>query len=380
MTQSAWEKQRDFHIYMDPAIIYQMREMYWRSEADTTLKWLAQKHPYNNAWTALEGKPDGEWFLLGVGLGKGTYRGSATLKAKGDDEFILDGTLVFSDGTFETFSGEATLYGGYALRTRTSHNGSATMGAFSFVDGIITGEHHYNAPNFRTSSSSWFPITQKSSALRITPGYLLSGEETKILIEGIGLPKVTATDITVSDAEVEVLQATTTSSRTIEVMLVYMGTGHGKANLSVNGLDTHSLKLAPRIDYLSISPAMGRARVNGGINYPAEGVQFQAFAYSSGADADNPSDDYQLGPVAADFSLAEEKTRPNDDDLVYVGTIETDGTYLPTVDYNPIPGREYGGEGTGLVKVIAEYTRGEIPYTAEGRLVLTVPDYIQRIK
>ena len=50
------------------------------------------------------------------------------------------------------------------------------------------------------------------------------------------------------------------------------------------------------------------------------------------------------------------------------------------MDYNPIPAREYGGEGTGMVKVVAEYTRGEIAYTAEGRLVVTVPDYIQRLK
>jgi hypothetical protein len=150
--------------------------------------------------------------------------------------------------------------------------------------------------------------------------------------------------------------------------------------MSVKGLEAGSLKLAPRIDYLKVSPPTGRARVNGGINYPAEGVQFQALAYSSAADADSPSDDFLLGPVAADFRLAEEQTRPDDDDLVHVGVIQRDGTYLPSGDYNPIPGRAYGGEGTGMVKVIAEYTRGAIPYTAEGRLVVTVPDYIQRLR
>ena len=380
MTASAWEKLRDFHIYIDPAIIYQMREMHWRSEADTALKRLAQELPYSRAWTAPEAKPDGEWFLLGVEPGKGTYRGNATLKSRGNDEYALEGVLSFSDGTSEAFSGEATLYGGYALRTRTSHNGSATMGAFSFLDGTISGEHHHSAPHFRTSSSTWFSVTQESRALRITPGYLLTDEETKILIEGIRLPEVKAEDIAVSTAEIEVLQATTTSPETIEVLLVYRGTGHGTASMSVKGLEAGSLKLAPRIDYLSISPATGRARVDGGANYPAEGVQFQAFAYSTGADAGKPSDDFLLGPVAADFSLAEEKTRPGDDDLVYLGAIQRDGTYLPSSDYNSIPGREYGGEGTGMVKVIAEYTRGVIPYTAEGRLVVTVPDYIQRLK
>ncbi len=380
MTVPAWEKLRDFHIYIDPAIIYQMREMHWRSEADTALKGLAGKLPYKRAWTAPDATPGGKWFVLGVEPGKGTFRGKAALKSTGDDEYALEGSLSFSDGTFETFSGEATLYGGYALRTRASHNGSATMGAFRFLDGTISGEHHHNAPNFRTSSSTWFPVTEKSRALRITPDYLLTGEQTTMLIEGINLPEVTAEDIVVSGDQVDVVQAATTSPETIEVVLTYRGTGHGSLEVSVKGLDTPPLKLAPRIDYLSLSPEMGRARVNGGINYPAEGVQFQAFAYSGGEDADNPLDDYLLGPVAADFSLAEEKTRPGDDDLVYVGAIETDGTYLPSGDYNPIPAREYGGEGTGMVKVIAEYTRGEIAYTAEGRLVVTVPDYIQRLR
>ena len=109
-------------------------------------------------------------------------------------------------------------------------------------------------------------------------------------------------------------------------------------------------------------------------------MQFQALAWSRGADTDIPSDDILLGPVAAEFSLAEEISRPGDDDLVYMGAIEANGTYLPIGDYQPIPAREYGGEGTGMVKVIAKYTRGEVPYTAEGRMVVTVPDYIQRLK
>lgn len=388
MAPSAWAKLRDFHLYIDPAIMYQLREMHWRSEADEVLQNLARDYPYQSAWTAAETKPEGEWFVLGVEPGKGNYRGKASLKSSGNDEYALQGSLSFSDGTAESFSGEATLYGGYALRTRARHNGSATMGAFSFVNGAITGEHHHAAPHFRTSSSTWYPVTQKGQALRMTPGYLLAGEETKVLIEGMGLPEVTAKDIEVSAADVVVLQATTTSPETIEVLLAYRGTGHGTTSVTVKGLAAPapnpapqlSLRLAPGMDYLSISPATGRARVNSGVNYPAEGLQFQAFAYSRGADTDDPLDDYLLGPVDAVFSLAEEETRPGDDDLAYLGAIEADGTYLPTGDYNPIPARDYGGEGTGMVKVIAKYTRGVNSYSAEGRLVVTVPDFIQRIK
>ena len=281
MTPKAWEKLRDFHLYIDPAIMYQMREMHWRDEADVVLKGLAESHSYSSAWTAPQAKPEGEWLVLGVEPGKGNYQGRASLESTGDDEYLLQGDISFTDGTQESFSGEATLYGGYALRTRTRHNGAATMGAFSFVDGVISGEHHRAAPHFRTSSSTWYPLTQKSQALRITPGYLLTGEETKILIEGIELPRVATKDIRFS-ADVEVLQATTTGPTTIELRVAYRGAGHGTTSVGIKGLDTPSaqlaLQLAPRIDYLTISPLTGRARVNGGVNYPAEGVQFQAFA------------------------------------------------------------------------------------------------------
>jgi quinohemoprotein amine dehydrogenase len=384
MTGTAWKKLRDFHIYIDPAIMFQMREMYWREEADKALENLARKSPYRRAWTAGQAKPDGQWFMLGSEPGKGSYRGNARLTYVADDEYTLEGKLSFSDGTFETFSGEATLYGGYALRTRTSQNGSATMGAFSFVDGTISGEHHHNAPDYRSSSSTWFPVTDTSRVLRVTPDYLLADEETRILVEGINLPEVTAKDIVVSINDVKVLQASTTSPETIEILLAYQGKGHKNFKLGIKGLEDTAaklvLKLAPKIDYLSVNPALGRARVNGGINYPAEGVQFQALAYSNGEDADNPADDILLGPVAADFHLAEEKTRPNDDDLVHLGAIKANGTYLPSGDFDPIPAREYGGEATGMVKVIAKYTRGEATYSAEGKLVVTVPDYIQRLK
>ena len=384
MTASAWSKLRDFHLYMDPAIMYQMREMHWRSEADAVLQYLGERFPYGQAWAPPKGKPDGEWLMLGNEPGKGAYRGHVTLVSRGDDEFSMQGKLSYSDGTSETFSGEATLYGGYALRTRARQNGSTTMGAFSLVNGTITGEHHHAAPDFRTSSSTWFPITSRRRVLRITPAYLLANEETEVLIEGVGLPEVSARDISASLPDLEVLQARTTGPETIEAVVVYRGTGHAPATLKIKGLEpsssTLAVKLAPRIDYLSISPATGRARVNGGLNYPAEGVQFQAFAYSSGEDAEDPADDYQLGPVAATFSLAEEQTRPDDDDLVHLGAIEADGTYLPSGDYNPIPSRSYGSEGTGMVRVIAQYNRGADSYTAEARLVVTVPDFIQRIK
>ena len=84
--------------------------------------------------------------------------------------------------------------------------------------------------------------------------------------------------------------------------------------------------------------------------------------------------------MPATFRLAEQKTRDGDDDMTWLGTILPNGSYLPTVDYAPNPKRTYTGDNSGLVKVLARYKRGERTWDAQGELMVTVPDYIARIR
>jgi len=140
----------------------------------------------------------------------------------------------------------------------------------------------------------------------------------------------------------------------------------------VNKLNSVAVNLADRIDYIKITPELGRARVYGGVHFPAEGVQFEAIAYAAG--------DVALGAVAASFKLSEEVTRENDDDLAWVGAIGANGFYHPKGDYGQVLTREYKTEATGLVKVEAAYRRGDRDYAAEAMLAVVPPDYVQRIK
>lgn len=380
MTESAWKKLLDLHLYTTPTVVFQMREMRWIPEAEGVLAQLAKSQPYGQAWQAPKVTPVGSWMVLGYEPGKGNYRGQATVATASGGDFQLSGNLTYADGSSDSFRGEATLYGGHALRTRTTHNGFKTIGAYTFANGLLKGEHHFPAPDFRTSASSWYPLTDKAQVLRITPAYLLSGETTTLVLEGMNLPQVAAADLQVAGGEVEILSAKRLSAEVIEAQVTYRGKEVKQAKLNLKGLEAGPLTLAPQIDYIAVTPPLGRARVSGGQHFPAEGVQFEAIAYSKGADAASPADDLLLGPVPASFKLSEEVTRPGDDDLFWLGAIEADGTYLPIGDYGPIPAREYQGEGTGLVKVEADYTRGGRTYAAHGRLVVTVPDYIPRIK
>lgn len=379
MTKSAWAKVRDFHYYVDPPIDGQMREMRWTKEADTVLAGLAETHSYDKAWKAPEAKLAGSWVILGHEPGKGDYRGHASINADQNGSYAVEGTLNFTDGTSENFHGDAALYGGHALRTRTTHNNFKTVGAYSFDKGIIHGQHHFPAPDYRTSTSTWYPADGSAQLLKVTPSYLLTGETMSLTLEGVKLPEVTAGDLGFSGGKVEVLGAKRVGE-TIIAQVVYRGAGAAVETLKVKKLNAVPVTLANQIDYIKVTPELGRARVNGGIHYPAEGCQFEATAYSYGTDTSDPADDLVLGSVPAHFKLSEEVTRSGDDDLPWIGAIGRSGTFIPSGDYGRVFTREYKTEATGLVKVEAEYLRAGHHYTAEALLGVVPPDFVQRIK
>lgn len=379
-TPESWAKLRDFHLYVVPTVVHQLREMRWVEEADAALAWLAQKLPYGKAWSAPAAKLAGNWGLFGYEPGKGAYRGEARITDAGNGEYRLTGSVAYADGTDETFAGEATLYGGYALRTRTKNNGSAVHGAYIVRGDEATGEWHLPAPEFRTSAARWLRDDGTPKVARIVPGFLVAGEKTTLTVEGLNLPADAKTaDVSFGGAAVKVLAAKRVGPGALELAVVSGATKLADVRVTVKGIDAGTVKLAPRIDGIAVAPEMGRARVSGGVHYPAEGVQFEAIAYANDRGG-KKSVRVPLGPVPAAFRLAEEKTRPDDDDTQWLGAIKPNGSYVPAGDYGVNPTRTYSGDNTGLVKVLATYRRGARAFTAEAALMVTVPDYIARIR
>jgi quinohemoprotein amine dehydrogenase len=399
MTAASWAKLRDFHLWFDPAVVYQMREMHWRDEAAAVLQEMPKRYGYGQAWTAPEPRLAGRWTIVGYEPGKGSYRGEAEVTGGADGEYRLRGELRYSDRTREPFDGEATLYGGYALRTRTHHGKAETRGAY-IVSGVeMKGENHFPAPRFRTSSATWIRKDAGPRVARVSPRFLLAGEQTTVTVEGVALPAVATADVAFTGGSVKVLSAKRAGPDVIELRVVATAAAPGEAKLSVKGLDAGAVTVAPAIDYIAVTPAVGRARLSGGRGVPAEGVQYQAIAYARNAKPHaqppavastagavpvafkpDPASDVALGPVPATFELAEEKTREGDDDVKYAGTISSNGTYLPRGSYGPLPSRPAALEGSGLVKVLATYRRGARKYDAEAQLAVTVPDFVQRIR
>jgi quinohemoprotein amine dehydrogenase len=368
MTPERWGQLREFHLYQVPTVLYQLREMHWMDESAAVLKKLAQALPYGNSWKAPAATPSGSYEILGYEPGRGNYRGQASVKGVGNDDYAISGSLFYDDGTSENISGHGTLYGGHAFRTRIMANGRTVFGAYSFTGGELKGEQHFPAPDFRTSSSVWYPLSGKARVVKASPAYLLAGETTTVTLQGVQLPEG---EVTCSDPAVEVLSAKRVAPDTIEVKALYKGEGARKAAFRVRGAGEVAVALADQIDHISVTPELGRARVAGGKNFPAEGVQFEAHAFAAGLD---------LGPVPAQFTLTPQNKRPNDDDVAWLGRISSGGKYLPIGNYEPIGSREFHAEGTGLVNVEAVYTRGDRPYAAKAMLAVTLPDFVPRIK
>jgi quinohemoprotein amine dehydrogenase alpha subunit len=379
MTPEAWAKLRDFHLYIVPTVVFQMREMRWVAEADAMLAYLAAALPYGKAWSAPAAKLDGAWAVFGYEPGRGTWRGEVRVSDAGNAEYKLAGSLVHADGMAETFAGEATLYGGYALRTRTKNNGYAVHGACIVSGDEARGEWHRQAPDFRTSSATWLRSGGAAKIARVWPAFVLKGEKTTLTVEGVGLPDVRPADVAFAGGSVEVLGARRVAANALELQVVSSTASLTEATLTVKGLDAGTVRLAPQVDHIAIAPEMGRARLSGGTHYPAEGVQFEAIAYATSGSG-KAAKKVALGPVPATFRLAEEKTRPDDDDLRWLGAIQPNGAYLPMGDFGPNPARSYRGENSGLGKVVATWRHGERTLRAEARLAVTVPDYIARIR
>lgn len=379
MTPDSWAKLRDFHLFIVPTIVYQMRAMRWIPEADAALARLASQLPYGKTWSAPAAKLEGAWAVFGYEPGRGSYRGEARIARLGNAEYKLTGSLAHADGTRETFAGEGTLYGGYALRTRTRNNGFPSNGAYIVAGDELRGESHLPAPDFRTSRAQWLRIGDAPRVARVVPGYLLKGEKTTLTVEGVKLPEVSAADVAFGGSPVKVLSARRVAPDALELQVLSAAEKLGEAKLTVKGIDAGVVRLAPRIDHIAVVPQMGRARLSGGARYPAEGVQFEAIAFAKD-DHRSSAAGVALGPVTATFQLAEEKTRSDDDDLRWLGAIKPNGTYLPLGDYAPNALRNYSTENSGLVKVVARYQRGGQTYGAQAWLAVTVPDYIPRIR
>jgi quinohemoprotein amine dehydrogenase len=136
-----------------------------------------------------------------------------------------------------------------------------------------------------------------------------------------------------------------------------------------------------KIDYIKVTPDASMGRL-GGVTTAKQFAQFEAIAYSAGADGKpNTVDDVPIGPVAARWSMEEFVSTPGDDDVKFVGSLNDSGLFTPNVE-GPNPERKkqsnnYPTNNWGDVWVNASYESEGKTLMARSYLVVTIPVYMR---
>ncbi len=399
MTKDQWSENRNLHLGYYPTVIPQMREMDWYKESEELIEPLAKLFPFHTddyqQWLKSRKDQDltGSWNVAGYQPGMGYYHGVYTIApntAKGEDEYIIEKKVQYQSGLTVSTKGEGTLFSEYHLRyalAPTPLTGrvegvfdldASTMGFKGKWWTVVQDSNSYGNESFYKATGASKIIAAFPQSLRVA-----AGKEQTLTLVGVNLSEgIAENDIKFSDANIKVSKVVKTDkSELVCKVMVGAGASIGLADVSVKGLGFKGLKVFNKIDAISISPRIGRARVSSGAAYPPQGVQFVARGINFGADGKKgTSDDLVLDPVNAKWELAEEKTREDDDDMEYLNTSIINGLYTPITTYGPIKTRKQNREGVGLIAVNAKFEDQGRQLMDKVRLAVTVPDFITHLK
>lgn len=365
-----------------------------RHPMEKALENLAQKFPLKTPewsnWAPNMRAPKlaGRWAFTGYQTGKGPLYGVTTVNPTDkEDEFTTETRYVRAKtGEVVTRQGKAVLYTGFQWRGRSfagsNSNGQTGMREVMFVE-----------RNQRELSGRWFTGAYDETGIDVTlrrigndplvlgldSSGLQSGVTREVQIHGANFPANVAPSAIDFGPGVTVHRVVSAAPELLKVELeVAKGAGIGPRDVGVAGFYREGAAVVyDKIDAIKVRPQAGMARV-GGINFPKQYQQFEAIAFSNGADGkpDTP-DDLNLGPIDVVWSIEEFTATFNDDDKEYAGTLDDKGLFTPNVD-GPNPKRRNHADNYGDLWVVASYKLpdGKV-LRARAHLLVTVPLYIR---
>jgi quinohemoprotein amine dehydrogenase len=351
--------------------------------------------PEWTAWSATmrPARLEGTWTLSGWDLGKGAIYGRAIVTADpaAPDEFTTAITYrVARTGETVTRTGRAIVYTGFQWRGRsTTDSGESALREVMLID-----------RDWRHMEGRWFTGGYDEIGLDVKLDRI--GAETRVLgtdrtalrrgvagqelkIYGANLPAaLRAEEVDLGPGlTVSRIVSTTPELATVAVDAA-AGAPVGLRDLFVAGSSRQkALAVFERVDTIKVKPDWAMARVGGGA-FPKALAQFEAWAFSNGADGrpDTP-DDLELGLVDAAWSMEEYAATYGDDDIKFVGTLDAvTGRFTPNID-GPNPARNGSRNNIGDVWVVAKYgveAAGDKPAAtlrARAHLLVTVPLYMR---
>jgi quinohemoprotein amine dehydrogenase len=343
------------------------------------------------AWSATMRPPriEGEWLLSGHDPGRGRFTGRVTITAGTEaGEFTTRASYRHAAaGAPITREGRAIVYTGFQWRGRSSVTGTPADSAWREVLFVEPGWQQITGRWFRGAYDEFgmdVTLTRLGAGpmvAAVVPGALRSGAGGQaVTILGANLPVNVAANAIDFGPGVHVERVVHASGDSIAVTVrVDSGATNGLRDLFLAGAALRGGTVVyDRVHRVRVTPAAGMARVGGG-NFPKGFAQFEATAFHNGVDGrPETADDIEIGPVPVRWGLEEYGVTYDDDDLKFVGAIDQQGLFTPSVD-GPNPQRSGQRNNIGDVWVVATYQPpGAAPaMKARAHLLVTVPLYMR---
>jgi quinohemoprotein amine dehydrogenase len=361
---------------------------------DHLTKTFPLKTPEWTAWSAnmRPARLEGTWALSGWELGKGAIYGKVTITAdpSSPEEFTTTATYrVARTGETMTRTGRGIVYSGFQWRGRSS-----TSTADSAMREVMMVDR-----NWRSMEGRWFAggydeigidvklerVAGDTRALGTDRTALKQGAAAQqVKIYGVNLGTLEPRDIDLGPGLTVARIVDSTPDVVTIAVDVAATAAPGSRDLFVAGASRpKAFAVFDKIDGIKVKPDWAMARVGGDV-FPKMLAQFEAWAFSNGADGkpDSP-DDIDLGLVDASWSMEEYAATYNDDDMKFVGTLnEATGRFTPSVD-GPNPARIGSRNNIGDVWVVAKYPGDAMAgkpaptLRARAHLLVTVPLYMR---
>jgi quinohemoprotein amine dehydrogenase len=364
---------------------------------DAAITHLARAFPLRTpdwaAWSATMRPPrlEGTWVLNGMEPGRGAFFGRLTItRGASDGEFTTQASYRYANGGPPVQrNGRAIVYTGYQWR------GRSTDPAQRARDTIGVREVMFVEPGWQEMSGRWFSGGYDELGMDVTlkrlntnvvvagvaPRALQSGLQQEVTVLGANLPR----DLNAASLDfgpgVHVQQIVRATPDSVTVRVAIDSTAPvGARDLFAAGASLRDAAVVyDKISRIKVTPLAGLART-GGVVFPKQLQQFDAFAYHNGADGrPDTEDDIEIGRVDATWALEEYQTTYDDDDVKYVGSLDAKGLFTPNVD-GPNPARAGNRNNVGDVWVVATYQppgKNVKPLKARAHLVVTVPLYVR---
>lgn len=374
-----------------------------KSPAEAAVEYLSKAQPLITpewaAWKAAMRAPKltGKWMLVGYQQGRGRIFGTVTVEpGAAQDEFITKTELEYvSSGSTLSRTGKSIVYTGYSWRGRSlgpkSTSADPGTAPAEWREALLVSRDG-NSMQGRLFWGGYDEFGIDAHLTRIGDQPLLSGASvlsvkspstTEIRLYGVNLPydvKTTDLDFGKGISAKRIVRATP-SMVTVEVEAAANLTPGIRDIALKSSTAERAFSVYDKVAYIKIMPDANMARL-GGVVAAKQFAQFEAVAYSAGADGKpNTVDDVPLGAVPARWAMEEFVSTPGDDDSKYVGTVNDSGLFTPNVDgINPARKQQsnnYPTNNWGDVWINATYNEGGTPLKARSYLVVTIPVYMR---